>query len=191
MDKAAYNFSEVDRIDYEMIDGQIHMMSRPTMEHAQIQGNILYAFRNYLKGKRCRPFSDGDVFLDKNTNVVPDVMIICNPEIIKSRGVFGTPDLIVEIASPSTFAYDRMKKFNAYEKYGVREYWIVHPKSKSVEVYLLKNGKLVLDNIYSIYPDYELDRLTDEEKAAIQHEIKISLYDDFYVKLDDIFEYIE
>ena len=180
-----------EREDYEIINGKVYMMARPSMEHSQIKSNIYMAFRNYLKGKRCRPFDDGDVFLDDDTNVVPDVMIVCNPEIIKKRGIFGTPDLIVEIASPSTVRFDRFEKFAAYEKYGVKEYWIVSPEAKSVEVYLLKEGKLILDEIYSIYPDYELDRLNERQKALVKREIKVSLYDDFYVKLDDIFEYID
>ena len=191
MSNLAYSYDLADEPDYEIIDNQTYMMARPSMEHSQIKSNIYMAFRNYLKGKRCRPFDDGDVFLDDDTNVVPDVMIVCNPEIIKKRGIFGTPDLIVEIASPSTVRFDRFEKFAAYEKYGVKEYWIVNPGSKSVEVYLLKEGKLILDEIYSIYPDYELDRLNERQKALIKHEIKVSLYDDFYVKLDDIFEYID
>ena len=180
-----------DDSDYEIINGQVYMMSRPTIEHSQIKSNIYTAFRTYLKGKRCRPFDDGDVFLDENTNVVPDVMIICNPDIIKSRGIFGTPDLIVEIASPSTERYDRFEKFLTYEKYEVKEYWIVHPNSKSVDVYILRNGKLELDNVYTMIPDYEFKNLSEKKKALLKFEIKVSLYDDFYVKLEDIFEYID
>ena len=189
MDNLDY-LSETDNVDYEMIDGDIYMMARPTSEHMQIEGNIFHSFKTYLKGKRCIPMHETDVFFNKSTNVVPDVMIICNPEIIKSRGIFGTPDLIVEIASPSTVKFDRMKKFETYEKYGVKEYWIVHPQSKSVEVYLRKDDKLVLDNIYYRYNDYG-EEITEEEKDLIQHEIKVSLYEDFYVKLEDIFEYID
>ena len=177
--------------DYELIDGVAYMMSRPTMEHSQVKSNIYTAFRTYLKGKSCRPFDDGDVFLSKKDNFVPDVMIICNPEIIKKKGIFGAPDLVVEILSPSTANKDRGLKFKTYEKFGVKEYWIVSPEAKTVEVYLLNEGKLEFNYSYLIYPDYEWESLTEEEKAEVKMEIKVSLYDDFYVKLEDIFEDVE
>ena len=60
-----------------------------------------------------------------------------------------------------------------------------------VEVYLRKDEKLILDNVYSIYRDYEWEKLTDEQKAAIKQAIKVSLYDDFYVELKDIFEDVD
>ena len=176
---------------YELINGKVCMMARPTMDHVQIQGNIFNVFKNYLKGKRCRPFDDGDVFLSKKDNFVPDVMIICNPEIIKKKGIFGAPDLVVEILSPSTANKDRGLKFKTYEKFGVKEYWIVSPEAKTVEVYLLNEGKLEFNYSYLIYPDYEWESLTEEEKAEVKMEIKVSLYDDFYVKLEDIFEDVE
>jgi len=174
--------------DHEIINGEIYMMSRPNTDHMQVEGNIYSAFKNYLKGRSCRPFNETDVFLDKNNNVVPDVMIVCNPEIIKKQGIYGTPDLMVEILSPSTARKDKMEKFKLYEKYGVKEYWIVSPEMKSVEVYLLNDGKFELNGVYIIYPDYEWDRLTEQKKAEVQFEIKISLYEDFIVRLEDIFE---
>ena len=115
-------------------------------------------------------------------------MIICDPEKIEDDGIHGTPDLVVEILSPSTARKDRNEKYFIYEKYGVKEYWIVSPGDKSVEVYLLKDGKFVLDDVYPIYKDYEWDKLTDEEKAEVKFSIKVSLYDDFEVSLADIFE---
>ena len=180
-----------DRQNYEIINGVTYMMARPTTDHMVVEGNIFNAFKTYLKGKKCRPFNEVDVFLGEKDNFVPDVMIVCNPDIIKKRGIFGTPDLIVEIVSYSTARHDRMEKFFAYEKYGVKEYWIVHPDSKSVEVYIRQDDKLVIDNVYAIIPDYEWNDLSEEKKALLKFEIKVSLYDDFYVKLEDIFEYIE
>ena len=174
--------------DYEIINGETYMMARPNMKHVTIQGNIFNAFKNHLKGKRCQPFDDGDVFLSENNNFVPDVMIVCDPEIVEDDGIHGAPDLVVEILSPSTARRDKNEKFFAYEKYGVKEYWIVSPEAKSVDVYLLKDGKFVLDDVYSIYPDYEMKRLSDEEKAEVKYSIKVSLDDDLEVPLVDIFE---
>ena len=58
-------------------------------------------------------------------------------------------------------------------------------------MYFRQDDKLVLNKIYSIYPDYEWEKLTDEQKAEVPFEIKVSLFDDFYVKLEDIFEYVD
>ena len=190
MSNVAYAYKD-ERNDYEVINGEVYMMARPSTDHTTIETNIVTAFKNYLKGKRCRPFFETDLFLNDDNNFVPDVMIVCNPEIIKKRGIFGVPDLVVEILSPSTGQRDKLNKKDLYEKFGVKEYWIVDPFNKSVEVYLLKEGLLKLDGFYMIYPDYEWEVLTDEEKAAICLEIKVSLYDDFYVKLEDIFEDIK
>ena len=187
MNETACAYKE-EREDYEIIDGQVYMMSRPSTRHMIIERNVITTFQNYLKGKRCIPFNETDVFFSEDDNFVPDVIIVCDPEIIEENGIHGTPDLVVEIASPSTARRDRMEKFVAYEKYGVKEYWVISPNEKRVEVYIRKNDKLVLDDIYSIYRDFEWDRLKEEEKAQVKLSIKVSLYDDFYVKLEDIFE---
>ena len=186
MSEMAYSLSP-DREDYEIINGKVYMMARPGVNHARIQSNIHGVFKNYLRGKRCESFEEVDVFLDED-NVVPDVIIVCNPEIIEDKGIYGVPDLVVEILSPSTGQRDKLDKRELYEKFGVKEYWIVDPFNKSVEVYRLKNGSLKLEGFYMIYPDYEWKSLTEEQKAAVCREIKVSIYDDFYVKLDDIFE---
>ena len=188
MCEAAYAYSADFNQDYEVINGKVYMMAKPTTSHAKIQRNILGIFDRYLDGKRCEAFSEVDVFFDEDDNFVPDVMIVCNPDIVEERAIYGTPDLVVEILSPSTASRDRMEKFAAYEKYGVKEYWIVSPYDKRVEVYLRKDDRLVLDNVYSIYRDFEWEVLTEEQKAAVKQAIKVSLYDDFEVQLKDIFK---
>ena len=191
MSEAAYAYSEDHTQDYEIINGQVYMMARPSIKHAQIKGNILGVFKSYLKGKKCRPFDEVDVFFSEDDNFIPDVIIVCDPEIIEENAIYGTPDLVVEILSPSTARNDKIRKKAAYEKYGVKEYWIVDPMSKSVEVYLRKEDKLILDDVYSTYKDFESKALTDEEKAAVKQAIKVSLYDDFYVQMSDIFENVK
>ena len=180
-----------DSQDYEVIDGQVYMMSSPNVNHVRVNGNLHNIFSGYLKGKRCESFTEFNVFFDDDNYFIPDEIIVCDPEIVEDDGIHGTPDLVVEIASPSTARRDRMEKFKLYEKYGVKEYWIVSPEAKSVEVYLLNNGKLELDNVYTVYRDFEWKALTEEQKAAVKHAIKVSLYDDFEVKLADIFERVK
>ena len=176
---------------YEIINGQVYMMGSPKYNHVVINGNIHNIFDRYLDGKRCQPFNQFNVFFDKENHFIPDETIVCNPDIVEDDAIHGAPDLVVEILSKSTARKDRAEKFFAYEKYGVKEYWIITPETKSVEVYLRKDDKLVLDNVYSIYSDLEWNMLLEEKKALAKFEIKVSLYDDFIVQLKDIFKRVK
>lgn len=128
-----------------------------------------------------------DLYLNEKDHFIPDVMIVCDPDKVKKDGVYGAPDLVVEVLSPSTAKRDRGYKKDAYAKAGVKEYWIVSPGDKSIEQYFLQDGQFVLHEIYTIYPDYVLEKMTEEERAAIATEFKCSLYDDLLISLEDIF----
>ena len=92
----------------ELLHGKIFMMSSPSVNHNRTASNIYYAFRNYLEGKNCEAFADGtDVYLSDEDRVIPDVMIICNKDIIQKDGIHGAPDLVVEVLSPGTAKNDR------------------------------------------------------------------------------------
>lgn len=58
-------------------------------------------------------------------------------------GCKGAPDLVMEILSPTTQRHDRVTKFNLYQQAGVREYWIIDPAGKSVQVFVLEDGRYV------------------------------------------------
>lgn len=173
----------------EIIAGKTVLMSpRPLISHNLVSGNIYRLFANYLQGKTCVPFADGvDVHLNDQNWFVPDAMIVCNPEIIKENGIYGTPDLVVEVLSPSTMRYDRGPKMKAYAQAGVKEYWLVTPLARSVEVYLNHDGVFELDDTYAVYSEADLSVMDEKEKAAIKHQIKVSLYDDLLVNVEDIF----
>lgn len=173
----------------ELIGGKLVAMSpRPAFNHNQVSYNIATLFANYLNGKKCTPIADGtDLYLTDNDRFIPDFMIVCDREKIKWDGVHGAPDLVVEVLSPGTAKNDKGHKKDAYEASGVREYWIVSPGEKSVEQYVLQNGRFVLQNIYTIYPNWMLDKMTDEEKADIVTHFQCSLYDDLEISLDSIF----
>ncbi len=173
----------------ELINGKVVVMSpSPAIKHNFIAGNIYNIFANYLYGKNCTPFSDGvDVYLTSQDVFIPDVMIVCDPDKIKDDGIYGAPDLVVEVLSPSTAKNDRFYKKEVYEACGVREYWLVDPNNKTVEQYLLTDGKFMIKEIYAVHPDYYLNKLTDEERTAIPTKFKCSLYDDLTIKLADVF----
>lgn len=172
----------------EMLNGIVIMMSpRPTVNHNNVAFNIAFAFKGYLRGKPCKAFADGtDVYLTEKDRVVPDVMIVCKKDIIKHDGIHGVPDLIVEVLSHGTEKKDRGYKKDLYEKCGVREYWLVDTENRSVEVYLLKDKKFVLDEVYKIFPDYI--SFSPGERETYKDEVSVSLYDDFSIPLQDIFD---
>ena len=172
----------------ELIGGKVVMMAPASAEHVYTAGSIYNIFKNYLKGKNCVPFSDGLlVHLTDENKFVPDMMVVCDRSKIKSDGVHGAPDLVVEVLSPSTAKDDRTRKKEVYEACGVPEYWLVSPTDKSIEIYLLESGKYILHDVYTVRPDWVLKQMTDEERAAIVTEFKCHLYDDLIIRLDDIF----
>jgi len=172
----------------EMINGKVILMSpRPTVNQNVVMGRLYRFFGNYLDGKKCMPFADGtDVYLSETDRVIPDVMVVCDRNKIKRTGVYGAPDLVIEVLSPGTEARDRGAKKDLYEKHGVREYWLVEPETRTVEVYLLDNGKFRLDDVYRIFPDYI--ELSDEEKKQYKSDVRVSIYDDFSIPLEKIFQ---
>ena len=183
------NLAYQDELWEEKINGKVVAMSPAAPRHNQIGGNIFFLFRQYLKGKKCVPFYDGTaVKLSEENCFVPDFMVICDRSKIKAKWIEGAPDLAVEILSPSTAKNDRFHKKDVYESSGVPEYWIVSPAERSIEIYILRNGRYVLENLYTYYPPEELEDMTEEEKAEVVTEFKCHLYDDLMISLEDIFD---
>ena len=173
----------------ELIGGKIVLMApTATTSHNRISYKIGLIFGKYLEGKTCVPFGDGEkVFLSKTDHFIPDFMVVCDRDKIKPDGVYGAPDLVVEILSPSTGSFDRGRKKRVYESCGVPEYWIVSPEAQSVDVYLLQDGRYELEGSYAVFPDWMLKSMTEEEIAQVRTSFRCHLFDDLEIKLDDIF----
>ena len=175
----------------EIIDG-VEIMMSPTAftNHNHVKSNVLFVFKKYLKGNICIPFGDGEKLVvdypKKGDYIVPDFYIICDRSKQKKDGVHGAPDLVVEVLSPGTTLYDRGVKKDLYQAIGVKEYWIIDPDKKIIEVYLLKGGIYNLDAVYRIPEDDESDK--DKEKAITT--FFVNSFSDMSVNLEDIFEYV-
>jgi len=135
---------------YELIDGVAYMMSAPSAVHQDILGSLYRQFADYLDDKPCRVFlAPFDVCLhgkgdDDDTVVQPDILVVCDETKLENgKYCNGAPDLIIEILSPSTARHDRIIKLSRYLKAGVREYWIVDPEVKGVNVFILENAKYI------------------------------------------------
>ena len=135
----------------ELIDGVPVMMAPPIRIHQKISTSLVTQLNVYLDGKKYEvyhaPFAvrlfeqEGDRPEDVGTMVEPDISVVCDPSKLDDIGCKGAPDFIIEILSPSTARHDRITKFNLYQRAGVREYWIVDPVEKLVQVFVLEDGR--------------------------------------------------
>ena len=175
---------------HELIDGQVVAMAPSAgVNHGSVIMNIARIFSNYLIGKPCKVWSDTvDVHLSDKDVFIPDITVVCNMDIVKGTGIFGAPDLVVEILSPSTANYDKGYKRTVYEKHGVKEYWLVNVDSRSVEVHLLIKSRFEFAGDYSIYPDFLLEKMTEEQKSKIITEFSPSIFPDLTIVLKDVFD---
>ena len=169
----------------ELINGFIHLMSpAPATKHQKISIQLTTELNLFIRNSElCQVFSAPfDVRLPKSNNdktddkiytvVQPDICVVCAPEKLDERGCLGAPDLIVEILSPSTSKKDITEKFTVYEQSGVKEYWIVNPNDENINVFVLDdNGKYQLSGMY-----------------AGDMKIKVSIFDDLEISLEDIFK---
>lgn len=176
----------------ETIDGKIYYMSpSASPRHGEILLNIALIFKTYLRGKKCKVFTDTiDIYLDEinKTKVIPDVSILCDESKFTNRGYEGIPSLVVEIISPTSVKRDRKEKFNLYEQYGIKEYWIVDPLYNTVEQFVIEDNKYQLVDTYIQLENHDLERLSENEKNNLKEEFKTSLFEELTIRIEDIFE---
>ena len=142
----------------ELIDGVFYDMAAPTTIHQSIAGFLHKKFLDFVMANKgpCFPFiSPVDVQLDcdDRTVVQPDVLVVCDRTKYKNGRVFGAPDLVIEVLSPSTRRKDMQLKMYKYAGAGVREYWMVDPEKKLVVQYDLEHlGIPAVYNFQSLIP---------------------------------------
>ncbi|GHV42105.1 hypothetical protein FACS1894187_24160 [Synergistales bacterium] len=167
---------------YELIDGEAFLMSpAPTTTHQRLLGELSRQIANYFHGKECEVFfAPVDVLLpngdeesedDIDTVVQPDIVIVCDKSKVQVKGIFGAPDVVFEVLSPSTKSRDMDEKLRLYERAGVKEYFIVNPNKSVVTAYRSKGG-----DHFSRKTLYEAADILEFDTFA---ELKISLADVF------------
>jgi Uma2 family endonuclease len=130
---------------YQLIEGElVNMAPAPNTFHQTIASNIVAIINRYLAhnaGGRIY-FAPLDVYLTDTNVFQPDVLFIRKgrESIIEEDGLHGAPDFVVEILSPHTARYDINAKREVYARCGVEELWLVYPKAKRIDVYLLQRN---------------------------------------------------
>lgn len=156
-------------VRYELIDGQAYLMApAPSLDHQNVVLNLAMQVDEALDATACRVFvAPVDVLLPDageadeavNTVVQPDVLVVCDSTKLDARRVRGAPDWVVEALSPATAAYDQGPKRAAYERAGVREYWLVHPTDRVVSVYHLQDGVYAKPEVSEMAGETPVDTL--------------------------------
>ncbi|MEK7255379.1 MAG: Uma2 family endonuclease [Bacteroidota bacterium] len=138
-------FDDDDPYFYELINGEIVRKSAPSPLHQRVSLKLERKLDNFIQEHQLGELfhSPIDVFYDDFNQNQPDIIFISNENahiVDDFDGILGAPNLVVEIVSPGSVIIDRVDKKGVFQKTGVREYWIVDPNNRTIEVYGLRDG---------------------------------------------------
>lgn len=138
---------------YEIINGDLHMTPAPLITHQKVSGNIYKALSHFVNNQKLGEvlYAPVDVVLSEEDVVQPDILFITQErlDILTDKNVRGAPDLVIEVLSPSTREWDREFKRKLYEKFGVREYWIVDLNAQSIEILQMTDEGFKTTRVYT------------------------------------------
>ncbi|HEU0116736.1 MAG TPA: Uma2 family endonuclease [Thermomicrobiales bacterium] len=128
---------------YEIIEGTLYEMTGPNGAHILTASNLIMLLLPLVQRAGGRLVTAvADVFFSGADPVEPDIAVLLpGGAVIAPRGIEGAPDLIVEVMSPGNRAHDLLTKRGLYERGGVREYWLVDPTARTVEILTLEDGR--------------------------------------------------
>lgn len=154
---------------YEVIEGELYMAPAPRPRHQEAAINLATAMSQFARSKSLGKVYTApiDVLLPGLASPVqPDVLFIAADrlDIVQEEFIQGPPDLVIEVLSPSNWLDDRRTKFRLYARARVREYWIVDPERRTIEVFALRGHSFTLLNRYEagetvrseVLPDFEV-----------------------------------
>ena len=130
---------------YELLDGALYVTPSPRPLHQRVSKRLQRQLEAYFEDEGLGEVFNApvDVILTLHDVVVPDLVVVTTPQQVSDRAIEGAPALIVEILSPTTRARDRKLKAERYAMLGVRHYWIVDPKRRTIECYRLEGTHYV------------------------------------------------
>lgn len=126
---------------YEVIEGELYMAPAPTTKHQVVSMNMERKLDNYVKKQDAGIIFHApiDVVLSPDNVVQPDIIFISkgNMSIITEKNIQGSPDLVIEILSPSTIRKDRITKMKVYAKHHIKNLWLIDPENQTLEAFEL------------------------------------------------------
>ena len=129
---------------HEILDGERVVTPSPNTKHQVVSMNLTRAFVLYLERHHvgyvfAAPF---DVVFSDLDVVEPDLLYVSRERagILTETHVRGAPDLVVEILSPETRKTDEVTKRKLYDRFDVREYWVLDPELDTIKVYRREPG---------------------------------------------------
>ena len=148
---------------WELIKGVFKMAPAPKVRHQKVSVELAADIVMFCRRKKYHVLeAPCDLVLGENV-VQPDIMVICDERKITELRCVGIPDLIVEVLS-SNRKRDTVEKFDLYQEYGLKEYWLADPDEKWIEQWTLADGKFELQGrIHSgvvnsyIFPDLHIN----------------------------------
>jgi Uma2 family endonuclease len=153
---------------YEVIDGELYVTPPPLEPHQFASGMLFGHLWQYIHPRRLGRLYSAPlgIVLDEENGVQPDIVYVSRERlgIVVERGLEGAPELVVEVLSPSTRARDRGVKMRRYAAAGIPHYWIVDPRTRTIEAYELADGGYELVGSHgpgttfrpSLFPDLEI-----------------------------------
>ncbi|HSD11333.1 MAG TPA: Uma2 family endonuclease [Candidatus Binatia bacterium] len=127
---------------YEILDGELYMTPSPLIRHQAVSRNLQRILDHHILENELGELFDApvDLILARTTITVPDLVFVRGDRksIITEKAIEGAPDVVVEIVSPSSRKQDLVIKARLYSRYRVREYWIVDPDARTLDVLELR-----------------------------------------------------
>ena len=126
----------------ELIGGEIVMTPSPSSRHQRISLKLASSMMNFcVEHELGEIFIELDVHLDDDNVIRPDILYVSDESKVKENWIEGAPDVVVEILSPATKQRDMTIKRDLYERFGVKEYWVVDPESEEIIVFCNEGGR--------------------------------------------------
>ena len=129
---------------YELIDGEIIVSPAPSWNHQQVIGKLHLLLRHWIDDHRLGEvaLAPVDVILSEKVSVQPDLVYVSTAHLanIRDGRYYGTPDLAVEVISPTSQSYDAVTKMFRYAQARIPEYWLVDPGNQTFMILSLVDG---------------------------------------------------
>ncbi|MBE7176107.1 MAG: Uma2 family endonuclease [Mucilaginibacter polytrichastri] len=128
---------------FEVIQGEGVIAPSTTLRHQLTVGKLYRIIANLLNDDSTKGvclLSPMNVHFNEDNTLQPDLVFICgdNLHLIEEDGIHGAPDVVFEVLQPENAYYDLRLKKDIYEQFGVKEYWIIDPMQKTIEIYVLE-----------------------------------------------------